>query len=1075
MASRQVELGEGDRPSNMADSSALLGAGGPTSPVSTAEDKLLMEEVMDVDVSTSEGTQSAENIQKGDAALARKLAADEERYCQKLWSNVGNPNTNPDDPYRSTSKPTKLIVPKKSMYDGREMYLHQDVLATDELGFYKAIPSDIVSALKRFLEPKKLAIMPPEWFQSWGNLQKGLQVCRPLKKGLFDAEMADHGNCVPQLTIISTSEDCGAFGSASLAVAYFRRYNPTRLIEPLSIVNYRRLLDSNLTYEVYRLDYNRMKTLMDERDLSRGDAIVAAIEEMAKTQPHCATAIQEKAAARASKELRREEAASRQTTTHGHDRRTVVVESSDPFIERIGRQSRRNKLKQDNIVPDARQIPTDGSASDQSDRSSTSKGKATTEEEMETSRSPSPPVKIKKERTPSPAGKPPGVTPPDAGSGGESGKSLPKDDLEKQIWENARSGFQGFIPAHWGQCAKGSGRYSIPPEENLDHRSDDEDWCRSTGRDPLVSSFYKVWLEGIEFFPDTYYTKEQKAKLKWACKQWSRDNLECPFQKCQSVLDTRKKFVTKERYFRHLVDNHTHHFVVYQCDPDRAGTASCSGHLHQRRGRLINHMAARHNIGGDEARTRVMALHERVITAFKHLLKTDPKSLNSSKAYFCEIEENKSKLNVARLAKVPGARKFDIDPEIYQSETHNTFRRPASRGRGSYQDQYHGPSDRSGSTRRSRSSSPATHMNQGRSSVEQLDSQYYTDERSYSSRSYESHRDYPDEYPEMQQYSGRESQTLGQTPQGTRRREEERAHQEQADRERRQRGRRSPSGEQDLPPGWHDAVRRVADTSSARGGVFTHGGPPPGFYQSSAQGLAPGVSMQVLQHAGRDGSRHQQSPPPHKSFVPMNRITAPGDSRPTPVSAPIRTPPVAKTPVVTKPHVPPPDPTLPKPVSAATGPQGKPEPRKAVKPAASLNVIPVITYFPKDQTAPNKVGQEVLTEFQSAQKALAVNYHTEVVKLFMDSVQKCHHIERDTLKKATSTEVEDKTRFLEARKNAAEGMEATVREECKELQEAERAMKSKFRQCLGMRFQDWDGTMDSLKEAIAKKEQPPEG
>ena len=357
MASRHVELGKGDRPSKMADSSALLGAGGPTSPVSSAEEKLLMEEVMDVDASTSDDTQSAENIEKGDAELARKVAADEEKYCQKVWSQVGNPDTNPNDPYRSSKKPTKLILSKKSMYDGREMYLHQDVLVTDELGFYKSLPADIVSTLKRFLEPKKLAIMPPEWFQSWGNLQKGLQVCRPLKKGLFDAEMADHGGCVPELTVISTAEECRVFGSASLDIAYFRRYNPTKLIEPLSPGNYRRLLDSNLTYEVYRLDYNRMKALMDERDLSRADAIVMAIEEMAKTQTHSASAVEEKAAARASKELRREEAAARQTSSHGEDRRTVVVESSDPFIERVGRQSRRNKIKQENIYSSRR--PTD--------------------------------------------------------------------------------------------------------------------------------------------------------------------------------------------------------------------------------------------------------------------------------------------------------------------------------------------------------------------------------------------------------------------------------------------------------------------------------------------------------------------------------------------------------------------------------------------------------------------------------------------------------------------------------------------------------------------------------------------
>ena len=102
-----------------------------------------------------------------------------------------------------------------------------------------------------------------------------------------------------------------------------------------------------------------------------------------------------------------------------------------------------------------------------------------------------------------------------------------------------------FIPAHWGQCAKGSGRFSIPSEENLDHRSDDEDWCRATARDPLVSSFYKTWLDEIECFPDSYYSKDQKAKLKWARKQWSRDNLECPFLKCQSSLDAKEKFVTR--------------------------------------------------------------------------------------------------------------------------------------------------------------------------------------------------------------------------------------------------------------------------------------------------------------------------------------------------------------------------------------------------------------------------------------------------------------------------------------------------------------------------------------------------
>ena len=59
MASRHVELGTGDRPSTMADSSAMTGARGPTSPVSSAEEKLLMEEVMDIDASTSSNTPSS--------------------------------------------------------------------------------------------------------------------------------------------------------------------------------------------------------------------------------------------------------------------------------------------------------------------------------------------------------------------------------------------------------------------------------------------------------------------------------------------------------------------------------------------------------------------------------------------------------------------------------------------------------------------------------------------------------------------------------------------------------------------------------------------------------------------------------------------------------------------------------------------------------------------------------------------------------------------------------------------------------------------------------------------------------
>ena len=46
---------------------------------------------------------------------------------------------------------------------------------------------------------------------------------------------------------------------------------------------------------------------------------------------------------------------------------------------------------------------------------------------------------------------------------------------------------------------------------------------------------------------------------------------------------------------------------------------------------------------------------------------------------------------------------------------------------------------------------------------------------------------------------------------------------------------------------------------------------PPGFHQSSAPGLAPGVSMQVLQHANRDGSRHQQQPSRHLGVTLQGR------------------------------------------------------------------------------------------------------------------------------------------------------------------------------------------------------------
>ena len=637
-----------------------------------------------------------------------------------------------------------------SVYDGREIFIHDDLLQVDEDGKGLEVPDDVVSVIKAFLPKEDLAIMPDCWFEEWTELRKGLVVCSSLRQAMFDAEMADHGGMIPILTRLSMQADCGRLGVYISQQAFFRRYNP-KAVEPTSTKGYLKAANKDHDFAVYQLNYHRLRQLLAlDANLSRKKAIIQVIEEIVKTTTHKLSLTEEKALAKSDKEQREREGRShKKKKKKKSDTRSSSRDSG--FTKVAGRQSKKNQQKREKYAPDASQIS--GDDTDHSARSDVTRQsdtvpdeEAASEEPMDTSTKDStkeepkkvptespkkvPTVSPKKVPTVSPKQvptekpkeptkkvpkvpvKPRPVSPKQSETSSDSSEDSPSEDenapvkkteqiptpvsaVTKLIWDNANGGFKNSVPASFQHCARGPSRFTLPPEENLYGHSDDEDWCRETDRDKKPSAHYLLWINAIQGMPDSYYSKVQKAKIAWAFRRYDRETRDCPFLICQSSLDGVPTFPTPERFIRHLAETHTHHQIVYQCDPIRVG-GDCKGCNHFRRGTLIRHMTARHNLGCPEARKRVMKLHDRVFEAFRDIVKNDGKSLNSSKPFYAEVEETKSGLYVGRVAKVEGSRKFDISSDLYPPPgDRGTFRYPnlpTQRGRG--RPSYRGSSDK---------------------------------------------------------------------------------------------------------------------------------------------------------------------------------------------------------------------------------------------------------------------------------------------------------------------------------------------------------------------------------------------
>ena len=986
-----------------------------------------------------------------------------------------------------------LLEEFMSAYDGREIFLHEDVLRVTSEGTARRIDPRIRQAIEWFVTGDELVQIPEEWFVTWEALELGLRVCSALRKAVFDLHVAETQRRIPALPVLSIQENCGVAGMVLDSLTLFR-VKSRRTREPTTQEEYLKAAADCVRVVVHEIQVADIQSYMDENSVDRSQAIAHLLAEAVRITKTEQTSQEERARVKALKAKTPGRGRGRKGERSNSAARSSSADStqSGEFVQETGRQARRNEqarllnladveqvdkstgktpkrvnnppLKDDpmdtfdevpameNTVPLRAQEPMDIASRmkahadafvalqaelavvGQSLPGVVAATAAAVAQPLVAEQS----VPVQKEVPVEPV----------AGqlmSGGiASGKA---GSVLKRIWANANDRFSQFVPTSWEQCPIGKVNFGCPPETNCYGLSDDEDWIRPTERDQPPSAFYQLWLDQLKTWPESYYTRDQREKLQFAIGSWydQRERNWCPFSVCASTIGVeRTAYITKPRFLRHICENHMHHGLVYQCDVS-VGKESlvCEGYLGPRRGGLMRHMKDCHNMGIGVARARVNALHEGVLEGYRKLSPAAVKLIKSANAYFCEVPDGKFK---AKFAKVDGKNKFAMNELEYTILCENRgnrrgFRKPtttAPRGGGGGRSRAVSRDRRD----RSRSSSPGSRKrrNQG-NTLEEADDAYYTNYQEPEGRRY--HQEYPDPTESLEDYRRRKGLDEGRP----------RYQRAECDsyRRRQSSGTDSTGSPHDLYHGDHSRSLR-SPVDRTRGGI-------PYSY-----------SMGLASTPGRSETRSPSTPTRGMETLTMQSLS--GRAAPTlkTVSAAASKPPLevrqeAPAAVIIQPV---PTPAIKQEVGA---PIAKAETTGGIK----LKYTPVVNYFSREEKVSSEIGQSIVSEFQAAQQQLAVELHSRILGLFTQGLKRVHREEKDRLDKANQEVLSHKTRHVDEATARAEASTAFMRGERDILARRLEDVNTRFHRCFGVTIDAWDGSPEQAMALLRKKEDPGEG
>ena len=612
-----------------------------------------------------------------------------------------------------------LKVSYVSEYDGRELFVADKLLIKTKDGSVVCLSTKLRDCIIEFLGREDYVLLPANWLLFYRDLQLGLNVHEGLRKAVFDVEIAYRQYRLPNIKPPSQDRRIGISGLDLRADIVFRE--PEDGDKPTTIAGWEKLANRKRKVKVYKLDLDELFERMDASDGEperQAEIISALIEENRREHKAYDPRLNQGddqaekdrvASIRKGKKLLRKDIMnrSRDSSTGEDDGFKEVV--SPKKVKEKKRDIRKRvpdaayarpkvpaKPTQVNLkVETARVVKvtstlnmkapsTEGAAGSGLSKSaiesirdgvSTKMQHIIANAKLAPTRRPDPlegkpdkPV----EKTEELGGKPnePGK-PKEVGEGDEpmeEGSEEASDRL-KSIWRNAKLDFSEFVPASFEECALGPKAYGCPRERNRNGESDDEDWLRDTVQDDPTSDHLERWFDQLRYYPETYYQRDQKWKLNWAYKQWYVIQKEriCPFGICYNRLHGRPVYPTARRFLRHLCEGHLHHTIVYECETVQGQRKSemCVGLITTRRANMVRHYKTCHSPGMEKARTRVLKLHDLLMSHYMTLGPSDYKEITARTDFYLEVRDGpKSKLS-ARIALVKAKGKFDMPQKFF--------------------------------------------------------------------------------------------------------------------------------------------------------------------------------------------------------------------------------------------------------------------------------------------------------------------------------------------------------------------------------------------------------------------------
>ena len=128
-------------------------------------------------------------------------------------------------------------------------------------------------------------------------MERGLKVCWPLRRAMFDIQIADLERRMPVLPILSLDEACGVAGML-LGTPNYYRVKPRRGRDPKTREEYEAAAASSQPILVYPLTVEDIEQLILEKGVTRDETIASLIDDAIRITKTRSTSADERARVR---------------------------------------------------------------------------------------------------------------------------------------------------------------------------------------------------------------------------------------------------------------------------------------------------------------------------------------------------------------------------------------------------------------------------------------------------------------------------------------------------------------------------------------------------------------------------------------------------------------------------------------------------------------------------------------------------------------------------------------------------------------------------------------------------------